>query len=192
MELFEKIEGFDWDHGNILKNWIKHGVTAGECEEIFFNESLLTVDDNKHSQTEKRYLALGKTNEERALTVIFTIRENKIRVTSARDQNGKEIIMKKIKHLPKFKSEDRERDFWAKADTSEYFDFDKAKKVKFPNLKPSSTTISIRLPKALLEDIKILANRKEVPYQSLMKIYLHEMVKNEKNERRRLLAKKKA
>jgi len=98
--------------------------------------------------------------------------------------------MKKIKHIPKFKSEDRERDFWAKADTSEYFD--KAKKVKFPNLKPSSTTISIRLPKALLEDIKILANRKEVPYQSLMKIYLHEMVKNEKNERRRLLAKKKA
>jgi len=90
MELFEKIEGFDWDHGNILKNWIKHGVTAGECEEIFFNESLLTVDDNKHSQTEKRYLALGKTNEERALTVIFTIRENKIRVTSAKDQNGKE------------------------------------------------------------------------------------------------------
>ncbi len=74
--------------------------------------------------------------------------------------------MKKIKHIPKFKSEDKERDFWAKADTFDYFDFEKAKRVKFPNLKPSSATISIRLPKALLEDIKILANRKDVPYQS--------------------------
>jgi len=99
--------------------------------------------------------------------------------------------MKKIKQIPKFKSEDKERDFWAKADSSEYFDFKKAKRVKFPNLKPSSATISIRLPKALLEDIKIMANKKDVPYQSLMKIYLHEMVKNEKIERKRFLSKKK-
>ncbi len=99
--------------------------------------------------------------------------------------------MKNTKHIPKFRSEDKERDFWAKADTFDYFDFDKVKRARFPNLKPSSATISIRLPKALLEDIKILANRKDVPYQSLMKIYLHEMVKNEKSERRRLITKKK-
>jgi uncharacterized DUF497 family protein len=90
MDLYEKIEGFDWDDGNILKNWIKHGVTAGECEEIFFNEPLLLIDDSQHSQTEKRYLALGKTNEGRILTVIFTIRKNKIRIISARDQSQKE------------------------------------------------------------------------------------------------------
>ena len=90
MDLYEKTEGFDWDDGNILKNWIKHGVTAGECEEIFFNEPLLLIDDSQHSQTEKRYLALGKTNEGRILTVIFTIRKNKIRIISARDQSQKE------------------------------------------------------------------------------------------------------
>ncbi len=90
MNVFEKIEGFDWDEGNLLKNWIKHGVTAGECEEIFFNETLLVTDDNKHSRVEKRYLAFGNTNEGRALTVIFTTRKNKIRIISARDQNYKE------------------------------------------------------------------------------------------------------
>jgi len=90
MKVFEKIEGFDWDEGNLLKNWIKHGVTAGECEEIFFNETLLVTDDNKHSRVEKRYLAFGNTNEGRELTVIFTTRKNKIRIISARDQNYKE------------------------------------------------------------------------------------------------------
>jgi predicted DNA binding CopG/RHH family protein len=98
--------------------------------------------------------------------------------------------MKKIKHIPKFKTEDEERDFWAKADTSKYFDIEKARRVKFPNLKPSSETISIRLPKSLLDDIKIMANEKDVPYQSLMKIYLHEMVRNEKMEKK-VLSKKK-
>lgn len=88
--------------------------------------------------------------------------------------------MKKIKKIPKFKTEDSERDFWAKADTTEYFDWNKAKKIKFPKLKPSVASISIRLPKGLLEDIKILANKKDVPYQSLMKIYLDEKVKHEK------------
>ncbi len=99
--------------------------------------------------------------------------------------------MKNIKQIPKFKNEDKERNFWQKADTSQYFDFSKAKRVKFPNLKPSQSTISIRLPKSLLDDIKILANKKDVPYQSLMKIYLHEIVKNEKNERRKISTKRK-
>ena len=102
----------------------------------------------------------------------------------------RKIFMKKIKKIPKFKNEDEEREFWAKADTLKYFNIEKAKRVKFPNLKPSSATISIRLPKSLLDDIKILANKKDVPYQSLMKIYLNEMVKNEKIERKVLSGKK--
>jgi len=90
VDLFENIVGFDWDEGNVLKNWLKHRVSAGECEEIFFNEPLLIAEDSKHSQIERRYLALGQTNDNKLLTVIFTIRENKIRIISARGQNAKE------------------------------------------------------------------------------------------------------
>lgn len=86
---------------------------------------------------------------------------------------------KKFKTIPKFKNEDEERDFWATADTSEYFDFSKAKRVKFPNLKFSTETISLRLPLGLLDDLKIAANRRDVPYQSLIKIYLDQAVKKD-------------
>ena len=90
MELSEKIEGFEWDEGNILKNWEKHKVTAGECEEAFLNEPLIIFGDVRHSLSEKRYLAFGQTNQGRKLTVIFTIRRNKVRVISARNQNRNE------------------------------------------------------------------------------------------------------
>jgi predicted DNA binding CopG/RHH family protein len=88
-------------------------------------------------------------------------------------------MKKKLKKIPKFKSEDEAREFWAKADSTEYLDWSKAKKVSFPNLKPSTETISLRLPKGLLVDIKKLANRNDVPYQSLMKVLLFEKVKEE-------------
>lgn len=88
-------------------------------------------------------------------------------------------MRKKLKSIPKFKNEDQERDFWATADTSEYFDFSKAEEVIFPNLKPSTETISLRLPQYLLERIKQIANFKDVPYQSLMKIFLAERVDQE-------------
>jgi len=84
------ITGFEWDEGNIDKNWIKHRVSNSECEEIFFNIPLLLSDDKKHSQHEKRYYVLGQTNANRWLFVSFTIRENKIRVISVRDVNRKE------------------------------------------------------------------------------------------------------
>lgn len=87
--------------------------------------------------------------------------------------------VKKFKTIPKFKNEDAERSFWATADTSEYFDFSKAKRVKFPNLKFSTETISLRLPLSMLEDIKIAANRRDVPYQSLIKVYLDQAVKRD-------------
>lgn len=88
-------------------------------------------------------------------------------------------MKKKLKPIPKFATEDEERDFWATADSAEYFDWSKAEEVIFPNLKPSTETISLRLPQYLLARIKELANSKDVPYQSLMKIFLAERVERE-------------
>ena len=83
---------------------------------------------------------------------------------------------KNLKNLPKFKNEDEERKFWDKADSSQYFDFDSAELVAFPNLKLSRQPISLRLSRSLLLKIKLLANKKDVPYQSLIKLYLEKAV----------------
>ena len=85
-----KISGFDWDKGNLEKNRIKHNVTKEECEEIFFNQPLQIFDDEVHSKNEKRYGALGKTNKGRKLVAFFTIRKNKIRIISARNQGNRD------------------------------------------------------------------------------------------------------
>ncbi len=89
--------------------------------------------------------------------------------------------MKKRKSIPRFKTEDEERKFWATHDSTDYIDWSKAEKVKFPKLKPSVRSISIRLPASLIDDLKILANKKDVPYQSLMKILLAEKVREALN-----------
>jgi uncharacterized DUF497 family protein len=89
-KVFEKFLGFQWDRGNINKNLIKHGVENWECEQMFFNKPLLILDDSKHSGSEKRWAAFGKTDAERFLVVIFTIRDNLIRIISARNMNRKE------------------------------------------------------------------------------------------------------
>jgi len=81
--------------------------------------------------------------------------------------------MKKAdKRIPKFKNEDDEREFWATHSPLDYFDSKKLKRASFPKLKPSLKSISIRLPEDMLAELKILANKKDVPYQSLAKIYL--------------------
>ena len=90
MEIFKGIVGFQWDEGNIDKNYRKHGVHWTECEEVFFNDPLVVKPDVKHSKKEERFYALGKTNGGRLLFVVFTIRGDKIRVISARDMNKKE------------------------------------------------------------------------------------------------------
>ena len=69
-----------------------------------------------------------------------------------------------LKTIPKFRSEDEEREFWATADSTEYFDWSRAHRVAFPNLKPSTDTISLRVPQGLLDDLKVLANQRDVPY----------------------------
>jgi predicted DNA binding CopG/RHH family protein len=83
------------------------------------------------------------------------------------------------KRIPKFKSEDKEREYWAKQDSTEILDWDKAKKVVLPNLKPSTKTISLRLPESMLEELKLLSNKRDVPYQSLLKIFLSERIEEE-------------
>ena len=84
-----------------------------------------------------------------------------------------------MKSIPKFKDEAAERKFWAEHDSTEYVDWSKAKRAVFPNLKPSTKTISLRLPEALLEELKLLANKRDVPYQSLLKVFLSERVESE-------------
>ncbi len=84
-----------------------------------------------------------------------------------------------MKKIPKFKNEEEERKFWAKHDSTEYVDWSKAKRAVFPNLKPSTKTISLRLPQTMLEELKLLANKRDVPYQSLLKIFLSERIDSE-------------
>lgn len=87
---FEQFTGFQWDEGNIDKNLIKHKVQNWECEQIFFNEPLIILDDPKHSLSEKRWAAFGQTDAGRFLTIILTKRGKLLRVVSARDMNRKE------------------------------------------------------------------------------------------------------
>ncbi len=89
-EVIRLCEGFDWDKGNIRKNWQKHKVSPAECEQIFFNRPLVVQDDIKHSIEEKRFYALGRTDSKRNLFIAFTVRDKHIRVFSARDMSRKE------------------------------------------------------------------------------------------------------
>jgi predicted DNA binding CopG/RHH family protein len=84
--------------------------------------------------------------------------------------------MSKAKPIPRFKTEAEERKFWETHDSTDYVDWSKAERVRLPNLKPSTTAISIRLPVGLLEQIKVAANKRDVPYQSLIKMWLAEKV----------------
>lgn len=84
--------------------------------------------------------------------------------------------MSRLKPIPTFKSEAEERKFWETHDSTDYVDWSKATRARFPNLKPSTTAISLRLPVSLLEQIKIAANKRDVPYQSLIKMWLAEKV----------------
>lgn len=83
------------------------------------------------------------------------------------------------KRIPKFKNEDQERQFWATHSALDYFDTSRARRVTLPNLKPSVKTISIRLPQMMLEELKLLANKRDVPYQSLLKMFLAEKIEAE-------------
>jgi predicted DNA binding CopG/RHH family protein len=88
-----------------------------------------------------------------------------------------------MKKIPEFKTENDERNFWATADSTEYVDWSSGKRRKLVHLKPSLRTISLRLPVSMIEDLKVLANRRDVPYQSLLKVFLAERLERERQLR---------
>lgn len=88
------------------------------------------------------------------------------------------------KKLPELRNEEQEFNFWSKADSSEYVDWSTAERVKLPQLKPTLRTISIRLPVAMVEDLKVLAHKRDVPYQSLLKMYLADRTEQERKRKR--------
>ncbi|MCH7520964.1 MAG: BrnA antitoxin family protein [Candidatus Marinimicrobia bacterium] len=87
--------------------------------------------------------------------------------------------MKRLKDIPKFENEDQEREFWSEHDTTDYLDWSKGDSAVFPKLKPTSRTISLRLPAYLLEELRAIARKRDVPYQSLIKMFLKERIDQE-------------
>lgn len=86
---------------------------------------------------------------------------------------------KKLKEIPIFKSEDKEREFWSKADSTEYIDWDEGALTILPNLKPTTRSISLRIPESMLDQLRLIANKRDVPYQSLIKVFLKDRINDE-------------
>jgi len=89
-DILANCTGFEWDDGNLTKNWDKHEVSEGECEQVYFRQPLIVRRDKKHSKLENRYYVLGRTDVERLLFMVFTVRNNKIRIISALDMTRAE------------------------------------------------------------------------------------------------------
>ena len=96
----------------------------------------------------------------------------------------KQRAKKALKPIPEFQSDEEAGEFWMTHDTTEYLDWSKARRVSFPNLRPSTATISLRLPQGLLSELRMLANERDVPYQSLLKVFLAERVAKERRAAR--------
>jgi len=88
-------------------------------------------------------------------------------------------VKQRIRKIPKLKGEDRERNFWASHDSTDYVDWRRAERVKLPNLRPTTRTISIRLPESMIEKLKVLANKRDIPYQSLLKMFVADKIEEE-------------
>lgn len=145
MRVVKDVLEFEWDEGNSEKPK-KHGLTRTETEEAFFDDNKVIFTDWKHSAKEQRITLLGKTKRGQLLNIAYTIR--------------------------KFKNEDEEAEFWDSIDLSEYLEPSDFEKVSFPNLKPTTRSISIRIPEYLLNRVKEKANEINIPYQSLIKEYI--------------------
>jgi predicted DNA binding CopG/RHH family protein len=132
-------------------------------------------------------------NERRALRVSRSCKRAKVkgsaeissrRPGSGRATEGFDADSFEMKTLPEFKTEDAERKFWTNADSMDYVDWESGKRKKLVQLKPSLKTISLRLPVSMIEDLKVLANRRDVPYQSLLKVFLAERLLRERESPR--------
>lgn len=86
----DKVTSFEWDKGNVVKSYTKHGITPNEAEEVFLDTAILVLEDIKHSKQEERFDAIGKVIEGSILFLVFTVRDSKIRIISARKANNKE------------------------------------------------------------------------------------------------------
>ncbi len=93
-----------------------------------------------------------------------------------------------MKKIPKFKDEAEEQKFWAEHDSTNYVDWSKAQRAVFPNLKPSTKTISLRLPQTMLAELKLLANKRDIPYQSLLKVFLSDRIDQELNKHKPIMS----
>lgn len=172
MRTDKKAFEFEWNKGNSDKPK-KHGLTLEETEEAFFDDKKVIFGDWKHSIAEERITLLGKTKKDKLLNITYTIRRNKIRVITAEQSTGRRRhYMKKQLDIPKFKNEDEEAEFWANLDLSKYLEPSDFERVSFPNLKPTTRPISIRIPEYLLNRVKEKANEINVPYQALIKQYI--------------------
>ena len=96
-----------------------------------------------------------------------------------------------MKKIPKFKDDAEEQKFWAEHDSTDYVDWSKAQRAVFPNLKPSTKTISLRLPQTMLAELKLLANKRDIPYQSLLKVFLSDRIDQEINKHKPIMSKAK-
>jgi len=161
LDRLNECEGFDWDEGNSGRNREKQGVSDGECEQVFFNRPLAAPPDAQHPAEEKRIHVLGQPDAGRELFVACTLRDERIRVISAR-------------HMKK-----KEREFWHEHDSTEHVDWSRAERVTLPKLKPSVKSISLRMLQAMLDQLRLLANKRDVPYQSLIKLFLAERIERE-------------
>ncbi len=85
-------------------------------------------------------------------------------------------VKQRMRKVPKFETEDQERDFWASHDSADFVDWRRAERVKLPNLRPTTRTISIRLPESMIERLKVLANKRDIPYQSLLKMFVADKI----------------
>jgi len=91
MKIIPEPISFEWDKGNISKNLKKHNITNQEAQEVFFNQPFIVFEDKKHSSGESRFQSLGRTNQNKNLFLVFTIRKDKIRIISIRNMNKKEV-----------------------------------------------------------------------------------------------------
>lgn len=191
------VTGFDWDAGNARKNE-KHGVSQADIEQVFLNRPLVVTPDVTHSTAELRYHALGRTDANRWVHVTFTLRGSgtSIRPISAGICTAKrgQFMSKHLKPIPEFKTEAQERAFWEPRDndSTKFVDWNAARPVALPNLRPSTRAISLRLPESLLATIRAQANRLDVPYQSLMKLWLAEKATAAAGQRTTRVPKKRA
>src|SRR5882757_10147304 len=154
MDRIKGCTGFQWGDGNSAKIPDRHGMSPAECEQLFFNIPLIVADDEKHSVNEARFYALGQADSGRLLFVVFTIRENLIRVIfrARYEPKRKENLPCVMKKIPKFKSEIEERKFWSSHDSVDYIDWRSGQRAVLSDLRPSVRAISIRLPQAMLDD----------------------------------------